>query len=456
MTRLSWDIIVRLLNPPHSANPRRLFESILAASFLCATGGALLAQDYIFRPGPRGFDPAMNRYGVTETRPTSPSRTAPTQPPGARQSPYQTSANPTSRPLPGDETTQTTLRIELLSPEMGGGLDAQQWSRALSEMGYSTRVRSALLDDKMEIQESKRGPLRFVTIIGQIDSRGQLHVPGRQFSLSDRAALREWLAEIQTYGAQGSPEGQPLWGLDQGQFERLYQALGAPVTTETAGKPLREAITRLGIPPDYAITFTSAAEQQLARSSAATRGSVTGLSAGTALAYLLSEQSLGFRPTRTPGGDVALQIEPLQLGPGGAGGATAGDPSAPPRVWPVGWSLDEPAPERHEIGNNAKEKSLPLRMQLAPSYFDLAEIGLEPMPLEQAFQQSVEKTGVPVLLFHPDLARKGIDPATTEVHLPPRHQSWRLAMMRLTSSLRLTTDLRRDEVGTPFLWVHAP
>lgn len=454
--------------PARLQTHRRLFRSLLATGLVCVSGGALLAQDYIFRPGPRGFDPAMNRYGTTENRPTPPSRysaqpSSPQRPgtqpsggqlPGAQLSPYQTAPNQTARPSTGGESPHTTLRIELLAPETGGGLDAQQWSRVLSEMGYSARVRSPLLDDKMGVEESKRGPLRFVTVIGQLDSRGQLHFPGRQFSLNERGALKEWLEEIQTYGAQGSPEGQPLWGLDQGQFERLYQALGTPVTTETAGKPLREALSGLGIPAEYPITFTAAAEQHLVRSpAAAIQGSVTGLSAGTALAYLLSEHSLGFRPTRTPSGSVALQIEPLQLQAGRAG-AVAGDPTAPPRVWPVGWSLDEPAPKRHEIDESAQEKSLPLRLQLAPSYFAVSEISLEPMTLEQAFQKSVEQTGVPVLVFYPELNRRNINPATTQVQLPPRHQSWRLAMMRLTSSVQLTSDLRRDEIGTPFLWVH--
>ena len=386
----------------------------------------LSAQGYTLRPGPRGFDARMNRYGATETK-------------------KQSRAGDRNQ----DNISSTTLRIEILMPPSGAVLAAQQWSRRLAEMGYSARTRSPLLDDQPDIQESTRGPLRYVTLIGALDTRGHLRFPGHSFSLSEAGKLQEWLEELETYGAQGSPDGQPLWGLDREQFDRLHQALQGVIESDTSGQPLKSAITELPLPPEFPVTFSVEAAQQLQSGTTNTIESVAGLSVGTGLAYLLSEQDLGFRPARTPEGAIELRVEPLP-----ATVRAAGQDEKTPSVWPVGWSLrEEPSPREEQRDEEGASGELPLRLQLAPSYFKVARIGLQNISLRKALAVSTDRTGVPVLVALPALKRAGVDLDTTMVNLPTQHQSWSLAMKRLTAAAHLRSYLRRDEVGNPFVWI---
>nr|MDQ3333073.1 hypothetical protein [Planctomycetota bacterium] len=363
------------------------------------------AQDYILRPGPRGFDPGLNRYGATEAPPTAVRR--------------DDRFNP----------SKTTVNVEILMPREGNALDAQHWSKTFAEMGYSARMRSPLLDDKMEVTERTRGPLRFVTVVGALDSRGNLVFPDRRFTSSDGAALKEWLDELKTYGAQGSPEGRPLWGLSRPQFEAVYTAMSRPVAEDVAGLPLTEALAKFGISREFPFRFSVAAKQSLdapGRAAGVSR-SVAGITAGTALAFVLNEFGMGFHPERLPDGTVELLIEPLP--------ATLPADDAPLVVWPIGWEIDEkPAPDRRSKPVS-DAKAVPSNRQLiGDSLLQQREaIGLSNVSVTAALETVEAETGVPILLDRPAAAASGVDLAKARMTAPPRNTSWNIVLRSVTS-----------------------
>ena len=71
----------------------------------------------------------------------------------------------------------------------------------------------------------------------------------------------------------------------------------------------------LGLPDDYPFRLHDAAREKLRTATGVTtrplRHEVSGLSRGTALAIVLADYGLGFRPLRTPGGAINLVAEPL-------------------------------------------------------------------------------------------------------------------------------------------------
>lgn len=402
--------------------------SILIAVLAAAAPAAGFGQGYTLRPGPRGFDPSLNRYGATEGRNAAAADEG-----------------------DGFDASRTTVKIELLQQGDGGGLAAQEWSKALADLGYAARIRRPILNDKEEVTETTRGPLRFVTVVGTLDRRGNLVFPGQTFSRGDAAKLGEWLDELKAYGAQGSPEGKPLWGLSKSQFEAIYTALSRRVTADVSGLPLEEAIGKLPIPAEYPIRF-SAESKKVAAEAGRTAGvsrSVAGLTAGTALAFVLNEYGLGFRPERTPEGRVDLLVEPL---PPPAKPAVGDEP--PPLVlWPVGWDVEEPSIPAGDRPVKDKEAVPPNRTQIAPSLFALAELGFRDLPLAKAFAAAEEGTGVPVLLDRAGMDAVGVDLAEARVTAPVRRTSWNIILRSITFTNRLRHDLRRDEAGAALVWV---
>jgi hypothetical protein len=398
----------------------------LATCILVAAIANADAQDYIFRPGPRGFDPRMNRYGATEAPPQA------------------TTRDPKFNP------NKTTLSIEILMPDAGSTLDAQRWSKIFAEFGHSARFRKPLFDERPKIEEKTRGPLRFVTVIGAMDSRGRLVFDGQQFTSADGAALKEWLEELKTYGAQGSPEGQPLWGLSRAQFEAVYAALSHRVTAEVNGLPLTEAIGRLGISKEYPFHFSVAAKELLdaAGQPQGLSRSVTGITAGTALAFALNEFGMGFHPERQPDGSVALLIEPLPAAPT--------DVDGPPLVWPVGWEIDERPSSSDRRDERVKDdEAAPSNRQLiaAPLLQQREAIGVTSPSVYEALDTIETETGVPVLLDRPAAASTGVDLGKTRVSVPPMNTNWNIVLRRVTFPHRLRTELRRDEAGNPLVFV---
>ena len=319
----------------------------------------------------------------------------------------------------------TEIEFELLSgSNVGSGLSAQEWGREFQKLGVSLRIRMPVLDDHPEVREQKFGTIRRVTVIGQLEASGRIVFPGRSFRLSETPRLAEWIRELRTYGAQGSPSGKPAFGLSPNQFQEVYSALSAPVAAEVRGQAFREAIASFGLPEEYPLRLSAAAEDWL-RTHGNNRGSLQslqGFSVGTALAIVLNEFGLGFRPLRTPSGTIELDVEPLE---------TLAD------SWPVGWKLPDDAS----------------RLELAPKLFKLHPMELNNVPLADVMKAASAATDVPVLIDRYRIAAQGLDIDSVRVSFPPRQASWSSVLGGVTNPKKLARRLLLDEAGRPFLWI---
>ena len=323
------------------------------------------------------------------------------------------------------KTPRTQISVELLSGNEGVGLQAQEWSQVFSELGISLRVRRALAGEEPEVTEKVVTPsLREVKIIGWLEKNGTVKLPGRTYRASDAAKLKEWLNELKTYGAQGAPDGQPLWGLSKLQFEPLYLALAAKVEAEVQGLEYQKALDALALPPDYPLVATLSAmrEQRAVDKAAKTQQELKGLSKGTALAILLNEFGLGFRPRRTPGGALELALVPL---------------SESEDVWPVGWPM-------------TKDQRLP---KVAPQLYKLVEVELQNEPLMDVLEAVAELIQIPVLYNLHGIRKGKIDLAKVEVSYPAKRTTWSLALKGILFPAKLRREVWLDERGQSFLWI---
>lgn len=327
----------------------------------------------------------------------------------------------TARPL---AIKKTTVDFEVM---MGQGADPvapQQWGPIFEKLGCAVRFRERIFDDEAEITEKVRGSLRMVNVVGELDRTGGLTFPGRTFTLDQTNKLKDWIGELQTYGALGSPDGQPIWGLTERQFEDLYAELSKPVTNDIEELEFQPAIKELGLPAGYAFRLHETAIEQMQAAGAdhPLRHEVSGLSRGTALAIVLADYGLGYRPLRTPTGSIELVVEPL-------------DSLSNP--WPIGWPLDKERP----------------RNETVPALFDQVEAGFEDVVLTDVLSAVEQACGTRVIVDYQKCAKRNIDPASMKVSLPKKKTAWILILRTVTGNARLTREVLVDEAGTGFVYV---
>ena len=237
--------------------------------------------------------------------------------------------NPATNSAPNPDSPRTTVvEIKLLAGTDGGGLHSQQWSKLMEPLDVAIQIQRSTLNDKPEVRERTVGTIRYVTAVGMLERSGRVVFPQQSFELSDGPKLREWINDLKTYGAQGTPNGQPMWGLTREQFHRLYDSLLKPADTDSTEMALADAIAKLPLPPQYPVRFGQDAKAVLAHPGARTkvRQNVTGFTAATALAIILNDCHLGFCPNRTPAGGVELLVEPI---------------GQRKDLWAVGWPLQK-------------------------------------------------------------------------------------------------------------------
>ena len=320
------------------------------------------------------------------------------------------------------KTKTTTVEIELLQEDDGAGLYAQHWLKILSPLNVSLRIHRPTSEDKPQVKERESGGLRFVTAVGSLDRSGRIVFPEKEFAVGDTGKLKEWIEELRTYGARGTPTGKPLWGLTKDQFMVIYEGLTKPVEYETFEMPLTQMTSKLPIPSEAPLRWSPEATELMTRRSERTKLKVElkGFSAATALAVALNEKGLGFRPNRLSNGDNELLIEPR---------------NSKYEQWPIGWPLQRP------------------KFKAAPKLFAVVPIELEDVELGDVINAASKLTDTPIIVDYAELDAKKIDLEKVLVSYPRKSTTWDVALKTMVASQRLTEELWQDEAGLSFVWI---
>lgn len=329
--------------------------------------------------------------------------------------------------LPDDglaKAPETEVSLELISGAAAATEHAQAWGQRLQKLDIPFQTRQAVAGDKAEVKEQKLGRLRRVTIVAVLDRNGKIVCQDRAFTLAEADKLAEWIRELKTYGAQGAPQGKPLFGLDDRQFAGVLRELSAPVEIDTAGLSLEAALAKLPLPAKHLLRMTPEA-QRAAReldSEKKSRNDAHGLSVGTALAATLGEFGLSFKPLRTPDGKIELAISPREAGQD---------------AWPIGWPLDPEKPQG----------------QLVPALFKTVPVALDDVPLTDVLTAASQASEVPLLIDHHVIEREEIDLSELKVTVPNRKTTWGLLLRQVTFPHKLGRRIVADDAGKPFVLI---
>lgn len=329
--------------------------------------------------------------------------------------------------LPDDgfaKAPETDVSLELIATATAATEHAQAWGQRLQKLDIQFQTRQAVAGDKAEVKEKQLGRMRRVTVVAVLDRNGKIVCHDRAFTLAEADKLAEWIRELKTYGAQGAPQGKPLFGLDDRQFGGVMRALSVPVEIDLEGLSLESALAKLPLPEKHPLRMTPEAQRaaRLLNADKKVRTDARGLSVGTALAATLGEFGLSFKPLRTPEGKIELSVSPREPGQD---------------AWPIGWPLDPDKPQG----------------QVVPALFKTVPVALDDVPLTDVLTAASQASEVPLLVDHFAIEREEIDLSELKVTVPNRKTTWGLLLRQVTFPHKLGRRIVADDAGKPFVLI---
>jgi hypothetical protein len=298
--------------------------------------------------------------------------------------------------------------------------DTHQWMAMLGGVTQSSvRIRTARGGDKPEIRQRGSGASATYYVTGVLTRRNSLLLPGGEFRRSDRTGIANWIAKLKEGGEEGLYAKPAAFGLTASQLVEVHEALSARVTTRTQGQKSFDVLTAIARGLPLSFSADASARHAMAAGDVVAE-EMNGLSAGTAMAAVLRPLGLVLVPRKQASGQIQLSIMDVRRSS---------------ESWPVGWPPEKSPRETF------------------PKLFDFLNVEIEDTPLDQALAAIGGRLEAPLLLDHNSLARQRIEPAQIKVSLPSKRTYYKQIIDRLLYQAKLTSEIRVDEAGSPFLWV---
>ncbi|RMG41697.1 MAG: hypothetical protein D6725_00980 [Planctomycetota bacterium] len=316
---------------------------------------------------------------------------------------------------------RTEVVLEIVTDRLGSNVAAQEWGRLMQRFGYEFHMRRSPLAEKPSLRETTFGRLRRVTVQGRLDTLGRLIMPnGKTYTLPRADKLIDWLRELELYGAQGRPKNDASFGFTKAQLSRIAAALANPVATDLSAETLAEALKKLQLSPSLPVVVDSRAAAAWRQAGDTKVGqSFRGIAKGTALAAMLGNVGLAFRPWREPDGRFVLQIVL---------------PEPDRAVWPIGRPV----------------QGLP--RDVAPQLYQFIDVELNDVPLRDVLDAVALKTGVPIIYDFAAIEEAGAD-LSEKISFGPKRTTWSLFLKSVTNPRKLTRLYRLDDAGRPFVLI---
>jgi hypothetical protein len=315
---------------------------------------------------------------------------------------------------------QNRVELEIIADAAAGLGDNQRWMEALGEAGA---------DNVRVVQSGRTSSQPGVEQVGNtwkvtgVLSGNRLLLPGGRFAIGDTDRIAAYISGIRADGADVALAEKFAFGLTAEQLVALHDQLTRPLVESTLGRPPADVVesARSLTPLPISVDRSAAA---LLQGDYTLEEELAGLSCGTALAAALRPLGLVLAPHRPAGGDLELRIVPS---------------GSVEEFWPVGWPIE---------GRISVE---------APKLFERIPVNVENYLLGQALPAIQKKMGMPFLYDRNSMALAGVDLQAIRVSLQSEQLSYQLILNRLIAQARprMGVETRKDEAGTPFVWIYA-
>ena len=325
-----------------------------------------------------------------------------------------------------DETASSPRLLDVevvIQSQTSHRLKAQEWGRVLQGLGYTVKFREARPGDVTGVEDLEEGGLLQTRIVAGMVQDGAIQIGKQRFTADNPEPLLRFFEEVKTYGAGGPPNANPSWGLSPDQFREVTQLLAQPVTESIELRSSVLAIEAIGLPGNMRMLFTDASRSlALGRQPASLPESLElqGFSKGTAIAIVLAQYGLGFRPKPVGPGRYDLEID-------------RGDETS--NLWPVGWKPEQSYSE------------------ILPAYLKAIPLDVEDVEVDKLIGAVAEKLQLPFYTSNFVLHASKLNLS----ELKYTRKNVRISPFRLLTAvgdkLELGFDVRVDEAGKMFLWV---
>ncbi len=315
---------------------------------------------------------------------------------------------------------QPRVELELVTEPGFPPASSHRWMHVLQDLRLGhLQIRSAHPGDRPEIRQRGEGASASYRVIGVLTAGNTLRLPGGEFRLSELSGLRDWLEKLQRGGEQRLRETEAAFGLTPTQLVGVHEALCVPVNFSTQGQRTFDVLNRIAA--SLSLSFLAdGPTRAVLRDEEPVLDELQGLTAGTAVAAILRPLGLVLVPQEQPDGEIRLAILPVQQAS---------------ESWPIGWPSDRSPRET------------------LPDLFSFLNVEIADTPLSEALEAIGARLPAPFLYDHNSLARQRIVPAEIPVSLPEGRTYYQRILTRLLSQAKLTSELRVDDAGSPFLWI---
>lgn len=297
---------------------------------------------------------------------------------------------------------------------------AQKWIQALKDLpDISVQIRGGRSGEQTKIENVGTDATPRYHVVGILDASSQLKVPGGSFRTSDMASLAKWLEKLRAGGESAPTEQTAVFGLTAKELLALNDALSGKVASETAGRRAGDVARELTRAIQLEVSVDRSARPAFAGEETV-GDELRGMTTGTALAAVLRPLGLVLTAERTAARQTRLII-------------TRADQAK--EFWPVGW------PPQDADG------------RVAPNLFKFLNVEINDTPLAESVAAIQARMEMPFLYDYNALARRRVDPATFRVSLPETRTYYKRILDRLLNQARLTSEVRLDETGQPFVWI---
>ncbi len=316
-----------------------------------------------------------------------------------------------------------SVEFELITEPGFPATGKQRWLRMLSEVGADgLTIREGRSGDKGGITNRGTESAPQYHVFGILTKRSMLKLPGGgQYRISDAAAIKKWIAKLKSDGMEGLYAKPGAFGLTSKQLVEVHEKLSRPVSKSTKGKIAAEVATSIIQSLTMKLALDPDAKQALGGDETVAE-ELQGLSQGTALAAVLRPLGLVLVPQRPSGSETFLVITQARKAQ---------------EVWPVGWALEKAPADSF------------------PKLFDFLTVEIDDFALDEALDSIEKRLEAPFLYNHNSLARHNVEMGQLKVSLPKMRTFYKKIIDRLLmqSRPRLTSEVRVDEAGKPFLWI---
>ncbi|MGI9455956.1 MAG: hypothetical protein ACR2NU_05305 [Aeoliella sp.] len=324
-------------------------------------------------------------------------------------------------------TSPASITVEIVTEPGVQATAPREWLQLLTTIGQrNVSIRTKRSGDSPQLSQSGSDERPRYRVVGLLNGRNELLLPGGRFSLRSRSKLADYFDRLAADGPEGVTAEKGRFGLTEKQFAAVHADLAQPLALATNDQSLVEVLKELRELLELELTADDEAWEILKKADPVT-DDVEQLTVGTALALLLRSHDLVLLPEKQRGKEVTLRIARKQ--------EEARDEKTEVEVWPVGWESEE-SPSK-----------------LAPALMETLNAEIDGFTLAEAMGSIAPRIGVPIFWDHATLREREIDPTTIEVKFARKRTHLKRVVDKLLFQARLKGELRIDEAGTVFYWI---